>query len=57
MAMGRALGCEKARRFLWEHRKIAAILDSAVVGFSRLTGVDEDRTLARTHGKHWEEGR
>jgi adenylate cyclase len=30
-----------------ERRKLAAILASDVVGFSRLTGVDEDRTLAR----------
>src|SRR3954465_14939780 len=30
-----------------EARKIAAILAADVVGFSRLTGVDEDRTLAR----------
>src|SRR5436305_7676701 len=30
-----------------ENRKIAAILASDVVGFSRLTGADEDRTLAR----------
>ena len=30
-----------------ETRKIAAILVSDVVGFSRLVGVDEDRTLAR----------
>ena len=30
-----------------ENRKIAAILAADVVGFSRLTGVDEDRTLAR----------
>ncbi len=30
-----------------EARKIAAILATDVVGFSRLTGVDEDRTLAR----------
>ena len=28
-------------------RKIAAILAADVVGFSRLTGADEDRTLAR----------
>ena len=28
-------------------RKIAAILAADVVGFSRLTGVDEDRTLSR----------
>jgi len=30
-----------------ESRKLAAILATDVVGFSRLTGVDEDRTLAR----------
>jgi len=30
-----------------ENRKLAAILASDVVGFSRLTGADEDRTLAR----------
>ena len=30
-----------------EKRKIAAILAADVVGFSRLTGADEDRTLAR----------
>jgi adenylate cyclase len=30
-----------------EERKLAAILASDVVGFSRLTGIDEDRTLAR----------
>jgi adenylate cyclase len=30
-----------------ETRKIAAILATDVVGFSRLTGADEDRTLAR----------
>jgi len=30
-----------------ERRKIAAILAADVVGFSRLTGADEDRTLAR----------
>jgi adenylate cyclase len=30
-----------------ETRKIAAILGADVVGFSRLTGADEDRTLAR----------
>src|ERR1700737_4660703 len=30
-----------------ESRKIAAILAADVVGFSRLTGADEDRTLAR----------
>src|SRR3974390_3346661 len=30
-----------------QQRKLAAILVSDVVGFSRLTGADEDRTLAR----------
>ena len=30
-----------------EYRKLAAILAADVVGFSRLTGADEDRTLAR----------
>jgi adenylate cyclase len=30
-----------------EARKIAAILVADVVGYSRLAGVDEDRTLAR----------
>src|SRR5574338_845619 len=30
-----------------EQRKLAAILAADVVGYGRLTGVDEDRTLAR----------
>lgn len=30
-----------------EHRKLAAILAADVAGFSRLTGADEERTLAR----------
>src|SRR5438067_8615154 len=30
-----------------ETRKLAAIMAADVVGFSRLTGADEDRTLAR----------
>ena len=30
-----------------ETRKLAAILASDVVGYSRLAGTDEDRTLAR----------
>src|SRR5271155_4244241 len=30
-----------------ETRKLAAILVADVVGFSRLAGIDEDRTLAR----------
>ncbi len=35
------------RRALSETRKIAAILVSDVVGYSRLAGADEDRILAR----------
>ena len=37
---------------LSETRKIAAILVADVVGYSRLAGVDEDRTLARLRGVH-----
>ena len=33
-----------------ETRKIAAILVADVVGYSRLAGVDEDRTLSRLRG-------
>ena len=33
-----------------ETRKIAAILVADVVGYSRLAGADEDRTLARLRG-------
>jgi len=33
-----------------ETRKIAAILVADVVGFSRLAGTDEDRTLSRLRG-------
>jgi adenylate cyclase len=33
-----------------EIRKIAAILVADVVGYSRLAGADEDRTLARLRG-------
>src|SRR6202158_3898006 len=33
-----------------ETRKLAAILVSDVVGYSRLAGADEDRTLARHRG-------
>ncbi len=33
-----------------ETRKIAAILVADVVGYSRLAGSDEDRTLARLRG-------
>jgi adenylate cyclase len=35
-----------------EKRKLAAILAADVVGFSRLTGADEDRTLARLRALH-----
>ncbi len=35
-----------------ETRKIAAILAADVVGFSRLAGADEDRTLA-TPRRRW----
>jgi adenylate cyclase len=35
-----------------ETRKLAAILVADVVGYSRLAGVDEDRTLARLRGVH-----
>jgi adenylate cyclase len=30
-------------------RKIAAILVADIVGYSRLAGTDEDRTLSRLH--------
>ena len=33
-----------------ESRKIAAILVADVVGYSRLAGTDEDRTLSRLRG-------
>ena len=33
-----------------ETRKLAAILAADVVGYSRLAGADEDRTLARLRG-------
>jgi adenylate cyclase len=33
-----------------EHRKLAAILAADVVGYSRLAGSDEDRTLSRLRG-------
>ena len=36
-----------ARGSMTENRKLAAILAADVVGFSRLAGADEDRTLAR----------
>jgi adenylate cyclase len=33
-----------------ETRKLAAILAADVVGYSKLAGADEDRTLARLRG-------
>jgi len=33
-----------------ETRKLAAIMVADVVGYSRLAGTDEDRTLARLRG-------
>jgi adenylate cyclase len=33
-----------------ETRKIVAILAADIVGYSRLTGADEDRTLSRLQG-------
>ena len=33
-----------------ETRKLAAILVADIVGYSRLAGADEDRTLARLSG-------
>jgi adenylate cyclase len=33
-----------------ETRKIAAILVADIVGYSRLAGTDEDRTLSRAAG-------
>ena len=35
-----------------ETRKLAAILAADVVGYSRLAGSDEDRTLARLRALH-----
>ena len=34
-------------KLMTENRKLAAILAADVVGYSRLAGADEDRTLAR----------
>ena len=39
--------CIGIERLIAESRKLAAILAADVVGFSRLAGADEDRTLAR----------
>src|SRR5271167_1904390 len=39
--------CPLTEPSMTEQRKLAAILAADVVGFSRLTGADEDRTLAR----------
>jgi adenylate cyclase len=49
-AIGMNLRGDKRPRVGWAHRtnaSIAAILAADIVGFSRMTGVDEDRTLAR----------
>ena len=35
---------------MYESRKIAAILAADVVGYSRLAGADEERTLSRLRG-------
>jgi len=45
--VGLALERIRAGLEVAESRKLVAILASDVVGFSRLTGADEDRTLAR----------
>jgi adenylate cyclase len=37
-------------RAMSETRKIAVILVADVVGYSRLAGADEDRTLSRLRG-------
>ena len=37
-------------RAMAETRKIAAILVADIVGYSRLAGADEERTLARLRG-------
>ena len=47
MATLSELLCYLSRGTMAESRKLAAILAADVVGFSRLTGADEDRTLAR----------
>jgi len=41
------VGCAPAEGPMTGKRKLAAILSADVVGFSRLTSADEDRTLAR----------
>jgi len=38
------------RKVMAETRKLAAILAADIAGYSRLTGADEDRTLARLRG-------
>jgi class 3 adenylate cyclase len=44
------LDCLSAEGAMSETRKIAAILVADVVGYSRLAGADEDRTLSRLRG-------
>ncbi len=40
----------RSARGMTETRKLAAILVADVVGYSRLAGADEERTLARLRG-------
>src|SRR5271155_3396072 len=47
---GFVIGCGGWRAAMSETRKLAAILVADVVGFSRLAGADEDRTLSRLRG-------
>src|ERR1700722_10566865 len=51
-ALGRRFcyGCSPLEGPMTEARKLAAILVADVVGYSRLAGMDEERTLARLRG-------
>ena len=50
-ALSPQAGVGAPRRFaMGETRKIAAILVADVVGYNRLAGADEERTLARLRG-------
>src|SRR3984957_800850 len=51
-ALGRRFcyGCSPLEGPMIEARKLAAILVADVVGYSRLAGMDEERTLARLRG-------
>ncbi len=44
------LVCLRPEGAMTETRKLAAILVADVVGYSRLAGADEERTLARLRG-------